>query len=57
MIKFFSFIVISDVKLSLDTTKAENKLLHERLTELKKSSSAEAADQLREKLKRKQVSD
>ncbi|XP_067936156.1 GRIP1-associated protein 1-like isoform X2 [Watersipora subatra] len=46
----------NDVKLSLDTASAENKLLHERLDELKKSSSAEASDQLREKLKKKQES-
>ncbi|KAF6019328.1 GRIPAP1 [Bugula neritina] len=46
----------NDLKLSLDTEKAENKLLHDRISELKSSSSADAADQLRDKLKKKQES-
>lgn len=50
-----SFLSTVDLKLALSTEKESNKLLHEKITSLEKASSAEAADQLREKLKKKQV--
>ena len=47
--------ILSELKLALSTEKESNKLLLERISSLEKTSSAEAADQLREKLKKKQV--
>jgi len=47
--------LFSELKLQNDTTKEENRLLKQRLAEMEKGSSMEAAEQLREKLRKKQV--